>query len=254
MLTACGAASSSSSVSSETSAPVKLAGTAWLLSSFAGPQGALIPAVTTGDAATLNFGADGAITGSTGCNRIVGTYSQNGSSLAITLGPMTKRACTPAVTAQEAVVLAALPKVESFTAKSSLLLAGSDHTTLLNYDASPTGLGGTSWHATAINNGKGAVVSTAGTEKVTISFGDAEQVDGFGGCNTYRGSYTVSGTNQLTFGPISSTMMACDAELMQIEQEYQAALPKVTTYDREGSVLTLRDSTGAMQVVYAATP
>ena len=213
-----------------------------------------MPAVKSGEPATLVFGGDGSLSGSTGCNRISGTYTQDGSSLSITLGPMTKRACAPGVAAQEAVILASLPRVVSFTASPTLLLAGSDHTTLLNYDPSPTGLEGTSWHATAINNGKGAVVSAAGTEKVTINFAELEAVSGFGGCNNYQGQYAITGDSGLTFGHIASTMMACDNALMQLEQEYLAALPKVTTYQREGDVLTLRDATGAMQVVYAKNP
>jgi heat shock protein HslJ len=46
-------------------------------------------------------------------------------------------------------------------------------------------------------------------------------------------------------------MMACEDNLMQIESQYTAALAKVTTYQIEGTTLTLRAADGATQVTYA---
>ena len=223
-----------------------------MLSSFVGPGGSAVPAVTTPDVATLTFAAGGALSGSTGCNRLTGTYVQNGSALTITPGPTTQKACTGTVVAQETAILAALPKVASFTTGASLTLLASDSSTLLTYAPAPSGLAGTSWHATGINNGKGGVVAGADTEKVTAIFSAEGQLSGSGGCNTYNATYTTTNSDGVTFGPVAATAMACQPDsVMQTEQEYFTALRKVTTYQREVNTLTLKDADGATQVTYA---
>ena len=252
-LGACGSSSSGGSgTSTSASAAPALTGVTWVLTSYAGANGATTPAVKTADEATLTFAAAGALTGSTGCNQFGGSYVQDGTSLTITPGAMTKKACTdPAATAQETAILAALSKVASYSAGKSLTLLASDKSTLLTYAAASSGLAGTSWHATGINNGKGGVDANADTEKVTAVFGADGTLTGTGGCNSYNTTYTTTDSNGLTLGQIASTAMACADSAMQIEQEYFAALGKVTTYEREGSRLTLKDSGGATQVTYA---
>jgi heat shock protein HslJ len=263
-LSACGGSSSSSGSDAASAAPasaaptssaIALAGTAWVLATYSEPNGTQAPAVTTGNVATLTFGADGALSGSTGCNRIVGAYKQDGADLSIQIGPMTKMACPPDVTAQETAVLANLAKVASFTSSTSLVLMTADGSSLLTYTPGLAGLAGTSWQATGVNNGKGGLVGTAATGKVTATFGEDGTVSGSGGCNTYSGSYTTTAPDQISFGAIAATAMACeDAEVTQTEQDYFAALANVTTYQIDGNTLTLRDASGAMQVVYALTP
>ena len=56
---------------------IDLAGTSWILSSLGGAS----PLANT--AVTLQFGADGTVTGSDGCNRFTTTYTQDGSALTI---------------------------------------------------------------------------------------------------------------------------------------------------------------------------
>jgi heat shock protein HslJ len=178
MLAACGGNTSSTASSSTASSPsaaaaaaTDLAGTAWNLTAFADAKGAEVPGTTGANVGTLAFAADGTFSGSTGCNRLVGSYKQDGSALTMAPGPMTKMACPPDVTAQEDAILAALPKVASFTSGTALVLTNAAGGTLLTYAPGTASLAGTSWTATGINNGKDAVVAQAGTEKVTISFG-----------------------------------------------------------------------------------
>ena len=67
-----------------------LAGTAWTLAT-ASVDGDDVDAVGT---PTLAFGDDGTtLAGSTGCNQFAGTYTQTGSDLTITIGPVTRAAC-----------------------------------------------------------------------------------------------------------------------------------------------------------------
>lgn len=169
-------------------------------------------------------------------------------------GPMTLKACQDPVAGQEAAVVAALPEVASFTSGTSLVLLDADGATLLTYAPGMSTLAGTSWHATGINNGTGGVVNQAGTEEVTATFGADGTFTGSGGCNTCKSTYTTTGTDQITVGPIASTRMACPDPSMQIEQEYFVALGDVTTYQIDGNALTLRDAEGATQATFALAP
>ena len=249
-MSACGSSTGSTDVpGDESPSAITLGGTSWVLESYAGPNGA-VPAEATGDVATLSFAPDGSFSGSTGCNRILGSYSQEGSSLTFAAGPMTLRACPEPVAAQESAIVEALPLVASFTGDGTLALLDADGTTLLTYAPGLSSLAGTSWQATGINNGKEAVVSQAGTEKVTATFGEDGTVSGSGGCNTYSGTYTTTDPDGITIGPVAATEMACPAPAMEIEGMYFAALGSVTTYQIEGNTLTLRDASGATQVAF----
>jgi heat shock protein HslJ len=251
-LAACGSSSTSGSAAEPAA---ELAGTSWVLASYAGADGAAAPAKAAGNQGSLAFGTDGTFTGSTGCNRMGGTYTQDGSALTLQLGPMTLMACMGPVARQEEAIVAALPEVASFTAGDTLVLMSGDGSTLMTYTPGLTSLVGTSWQATGINNGKEAVVSMAGVEKVTAAFGTDGQLSGSGGCNTYSGTYEVSAPDVLVIGPIAATEMAClEDAATQIEQEYFAALDTVTTYQIDVDRLTLRDASGATQVTYVLTP
>lgn len=252
-----GCGSTSTPAQSDAAAPpaaTELSGTSWVLESYAGPDAAPVPADASGDVGTLVFAADGSFAGSTGCNRISGTYTQDGTSLTITSGPMTLKACEGLVAAQEAAIVAALPLVASFVLETNLALLDSDGNTLLTYVPGLSSLAGTSWQATGINNGNEAVVSQEGTEKVTALFGTDGTISGTGGCNTYSGPFTTSGADQVTIGALTSTEMACPEPAMEIEQQYFAALGNVATYQIEGTTLTLRDADGATQAAFTLLP
>ena len=257
-LTACGDDSGSSS---DDGAPASaepaqsgssdaLTGTSWVLSEVPDASGQAADAVA-GSAATLEF-ADGSVSGSTGCNEFNGTYTVDGDSLTIELGPMTQKACTDAgLQAQETAIVERLPKVSTFTVdEDGLTLKDEGGATLLLYAQNDTALPGTSWTATGVNNGKDAVESTDLTEQLTAEFGPDGVLSGSGGCNTFTADYTVSGSDGLQIGAIASTRKACEDPVMQLENEYFTALGKTVQYKLSGDTLTLRDSGGATQVSY----
>jgi len=249
---AASAGASGAAASAAAQSLTDLAGTSWNLTAYADESGSLVPASTAPDQGTLTFAADGTFSGSTGCNRVVGTYKQQAAALIMTPGPVTKKACAPELTSQEDAVLAAFPKVATFTANETLELLSADGIALMDYEPGIAGLAGTSWTATGINNGKEAVVAQAGVETVTIDFGADGNVSGVSGCNNYNGPFTETPPDGLTFGTLASTMKACEDPINQIEQEYLAALANVTTYQIDGSTLTVRDANGATQVTYTA--
>lgn len=226
----------------------------WTLVSFAGPSGPA-PAVADAAPATLTFGAPPALAGTTGCNGFSGTYTAAGNSMSISVGPMTQRACTsPAATAQERAVLDGLGRVATASvAGEQLTLTDAGGHTLFGYRRAASGLAGTRWSASSVNNGRGAVESTALTPNLGAAFGTDSRVTGSGGCNDFNAAYT-EGPGTLSISALASTKKACSAEVDALEQQYFTALQASTAYDVTGDTLTLRDDKGAMQVVFNRAP
>ena len=230
-------------------APTELAGTKWVLSSYVADD----EVVDAAAVAALDFGTDGTVSGTTGCNNFNGTFTQDGDDLTIELGPMTRAACTDdATTAQERAITEGLAKVAAFTSTGQLALLDGDGAAILIYDANSAGLEGTSWSATGVNNGTGGVESSTLTETISLSFRAEGAVGGFAGCNQYNGSYATSGTDGLTISDVAITRKACEDDAMTLESQYTAALAKVATYAISGNTLTLRDADGATQATFTA--
>jgi heat shock protein HslJ len=232
-----------------------LVGSTWVLTSYEGRTGATVDAATDAPAA-LTFRVAGTLVGSTGCNDFGGVYETDGDELSIEVGPMTLKACVdPDVSAQETAVLDALANVTTHDlAGDDLVLLDDGGTTLLTYRPGMTGLAGSAWQVTGVNNGNDAVVTSALTEALTAEFGDDDTFTGNGGCNQLSGAFTTTGTDAVTIGPLMSTRMSCGAEVDELEMQYTAALEASTTYEILGETLTLRDSSGSAQVTATLAP
>ena len=253
LLSACASGESAAPAPSGASVP-ELAGTSWNLTAFSDADGAQTPAVTDPSVGTLNFLADGQLAGSTGCNRFSGTYAQSGEDLTITTELISAAACIGPAGEQDPAVIAALDKVATAgVAADQLVLKDGQGAQLLGYAPGLVGLQRTSWIATGVSNGNQAVASSATVATITAEFGQDNALSGFGGCNNYTSTWTTTAPDGLTIGPVGSQLRACEQDLMDTEQQYFAALAKVTTYQLEGNQLTLRDADGATQVTYAQT-
>lgn len=256
LLSACAGSGSGGDASpspSPTQAAPELAGTGWVLASYAGPAGDV--EALPGSGASIVFGDDGSVAGSTGCNRFAGTFTQTGGELTVDLGPMTLMACTSEeLTAQETAVTAGLAATRGVAAGAdgAITLIDQAGGTVLTFSPGIAGLPGTSWRATGINDGRDAVTSDATTSAVTAEFGADGTLSGTGGCNTYSAPYRIEPVDGLSIGAIAATKMACDLPVMGTELAYFAALARVATYSIDGQTLTLRDDKGATQVTYTA--
>ncbi len=62
---------------------------------------------------------------------------------------------------------------------------------------------------------------------------------GSGGCNNLFGGYKQDGSS-LKFGPMGSTMMACEPEIMKVESAFSAALTETDNFIIRGDTLMLR--------------
>ncbi len=103
--------------------------------------------------------------------------------------------------------------------------------------ASGDELEGRTWVATELVVDGSAVAPIEGTV-ITANFEDGG-VSGIASCNNYFGSYTVDG-DSLTFGPLGSTLMACEGPIQDQETAYLTLLSQVDAYAVDGDTLTLR--------------
>lgn len=219
-----------------------LTGQFWLLTELVGKA----PVAET--AISAQFGTDGTLSGSAGCNQYTGKYTTSGSSITISNLANTAMACDQPVMDQETAYLKALGDAKSYSVNgNSLTLLGGGGTALAAYQAQSQALAGTNWEVIGYNNGKEAVTSVLLDTKITASFDNAGNLSGNAGCNQYSGPYTTTGS-QIKIGPLTSTMMTCsDPEgIMDQEAQYLAAMQSAATYLVNGNGLELRTADGAL--------
>lgn len=87
----------------------ELVGREWAIEDIAGAG------VIDGSPASLQFLPDGALAGSTGCNRLIGSYRAEGTALTLSPAGTTMMACPPALMEQEQGLLALLGKVSGYS-------------------------------------------------------------------------------------------------------------------------------------------
>jgi heat shock protein HslJ len=78
----------------------------------------------------------------------------------------------------------------------------------------------------------------------TVNFEADGRVHGRGGCNRYFGSSTIEG-DQMSFGPLGSTKMACAEALMDQETRFFQALESAERWTIDDQGLLLIYSAGA---------
>ncbi|NTU78986.1 MAG: META domain-containing protein [Chloroflexales bacterium] len=88
-----------------------------------------------------------------------------------------------------------------------------------------------------------AAEDTTGGE-ITLSFGPENAVSGSGGCNTYRSSYTTTGSSSIGLGLAAATLMACDEAQGSRERHFFIALDVISSDRLAGSRLTLSADDG----------
>jgi putative lipoprotein len=90
-------------------------------------------------------------------------------------------------------------------------------------------------------------MSTAAAQDVETSlvFGEDGKVSGTMGCNRFGGEYETKG-DQLTFGPLMSTLMGCQEPIMSQETTVMAIMSDTVSYKVDGSALILTASDGSV--------
>jgi heat shock protein HslJ len=220
-----------------------LPGTLWGLVSLGGN-----PPVE-GTTVTAQFAADGSLSGSDGCNRYSASYTVEGSTLTVTPGMSTMMACAEPIMAQATAFSKALASAASYTIDGEMLnLVDASGATVLTFQANAQQLAETTWHAILYNNGKNAVTSVT-LPTIAVTFDADGTISGFGGCNNFNGTYTVSG-NTIQIGALATTPKACSepAGIMDEESQFLAALQSATIFQIEGQVLQMQSKDGELAV------
>jgi heat shock protein HslJ len=93
-----------------------------------------------------------------------------------------------------------------------------------------------------------AQIPAAPDVETSIEFKDG-QMSGNVGCNGFGGEYTVDG-DTITFGPIMSTMMFCEAVAVQ-ESSTLAVFQETASFVLDGDTLTIKSTDGTMSIVLA---
>ena len=234
----------------------RLNGTGWTLTGYV-HNGTPAQALS-GTTVTLDFGDDGRITGSAGCNRYFAFYEVKGTVITIGQAGSTEMYCgTPGVMEQESTYLTLLGQATTITVKDDrLTLADAKGTTILTFAKTvlpaPEPLVGTNWTLESFHTAD-AVSSVIATTSITAVFGEDGQVSGSAGCNRYFARYTITGTS-LSIGSVGSTKMHCTIPgVMEQESTYLAFLGQATTFTIEGNRLTLSGAKGSPFLIFAKT-
>ena len=226
----------------------ELGGTSWIVTGYNNGKQAVV-SVALGTEITANFGADGKLTGSAGCNNYTAGYQTDGNKIAIGPAATTRMACEQAVMDQETHYLAALATAATYRIDGNRMeLRTADGAMAATFEKAAAGsaaLPGSSWVVTGYNNGQQAVVSTLAGTDLTANFGADGTLSGNGGCNEYSAAYQIEG-DKISIGPAVSTKKACEQAVMDQETQYLAALATAATYRIDGSKMELRTADGAL--------
>ncbi|WP_079254060.1 META domain-containing protein [Endozoicomonas arenosclerae] len=92
-------------------------------------------------------------------------------------------------------------------------------------------------------------------KRVTLEFQSASdkdgKVSGRGPCNGYFGSYTMQ-EDELQFGRVGSTMMACPEPVMKQEMAFFSAFQQVDTMTSNGEMLVLKSRHSKEQMTFVS--
>ncbi|GHC67581.1 META domain-containing protein [Limoniibacter endophyticus] len=88
----------------------------------------------------------------------------------------------------------------------------------------------------------------------TLDIVDTGDVSGVGGCNRFAGKAEIR-DDEMSFGALASTKMACDETAMQLEQVYLKAFETVASWklEEDQSKLILADTQGQPVLVFGRT-
>jgi heat shock protein HslJ len=197
---------------------------------------------------TVFFMEGGKVAIQADCNQVLGSYTADGGSLTIVLGPSTLVACPEGSLADPFLANLAAADVYFFEDDKLFIGLTMDRGTM-QLTAQATALPGTAWQVTGYNNGRGGVVSPILETTLTAVFGADGQIAGSAGCNRYRAAYETSDA-RITVGLPATTRMACPEPggVMAQEAAFLTALQTAATYLFRGNRLELRTAGGALAV------
>jgi len=215
-----------------------LQASAWRLQSLPGRDGKDLAAAR--QPLTIRFEA-GRVSGFSGCNRLVGSYSVEGDVVTLSQLAGTMMACPEPAMSLEGAFRAALGGPLRYLVAGERLSLKPNSGEPLVFVAEVQRLDG-NWQVSGFNNGRDAVVGLAGETRIALSFVKGA-VSGDAVCNTFRGAYVVDGKG-VKIGPLAVTRKACAEDVMKQEREFLAALESAVTWTVEGDTLDMHRPDG----------
>jgi heat shock protein HslJ len=199
----------------------------------------------------LSF-ADGNLTAQAGCNHLGGAYTIEDATIRTAQMSMTEMGCDEPLMRQDE-WLAGFVSDVGFTLEGDTLTLtkGDVSLTLMDKEVVTPDqtLEGRTWNLEGMVSGD-AVSSVPMGVTASLKIADG-QVELHAGCNTGGGSVEVT-PDELTFGPIATTKMACEAGAMAVETAVLAVLTGPVRYSIDADVLTI-DADGA-GLMFRAVP
>jgi len=191
------------------------------------------------------------LSGHTGCNGFSSTAAV-GTDKSFSAGPLmsTLIGCDPDRTRQETAIHAALGRATHWTIAGETATLSHDGVTVLELGRLDTSLPDSHWFVQSINNGRGGVQSIAIDSRPTLSFSTDGTVTGSTGCNKLIATYRTEG-DQIAIDRIGTTKKLCTMPegIMEQERSMIIAIESTVVVAINGDTLTLRDKTGATQIV-----
>jgi len=210
-----------------------------------------------GMSVVLDIRDDGTLAG-VACNDYNATYTATeAGDLSVGAVAATRMSCGDAADAFEASYLDGLQNATQWgTQDGQLFLFGTADLVFGGGSATDATLTGQAWFLTAIDG-----TPVDGSLGMGVTFGDDGSATGSGGCNNFRGTYSVDG-DTLTVGPLASTRMSCGSATDALESSYLSSLEAAFGFAISGQDLvistaadqTLDFSTSAGPVVPTETP
>nr|WP_290986382.1 META domain-containing protein [Halomonas sp.] len=134
---------------------------------------------------------------------------------------------------------------------STLALAGCTGIDAVSSDtASNASLKNTYWKLVTVGK-RQAVVDGEAREAHLVLHTEGARLAGSTGCNNLMGSYEQRG-DELSFGQLTTTSMACASELMTLERDFLNALNDAVNWQVEGETLILDNAKGEELVRFEA--
>lgn len=244
--------------------PLQLVGTDWRLNFYNDGKGAFI-SLLSGTEITAQFGEDGKLTGSAGCNTYNATYTLDGEAIEIGPAAITMMFCEePAgVMEQEMAYLAALDSVARFRIEGDgLIMEADDGTQMLNYsvreqeEATPPPVEGTSdlvgpeWKWVEFNQSNQDKLVVDNPMSYTLEFLPDGKLNAHADCNRASGVYTVDG-DQLSIENLASTKAQCPPG--SLSDGFLRLLNDVVSYSVEDEFLYLETANQTGQMVFTSS-
>jgi heat shock protein HslJ len=203
---------------------------------------------------TVSFLPAGRLEGETACGTYLGGYVVDGDSLHLGVIGVGNQPCRGRREDEALTFTQALSLASRWAATDDGLgildEAGQLRVALIRDEA--TSIDG-DWQVRGLAGGGGGLRRLPAGSTMAISFDATGQVGGSTGCRELTGRHEVQ-ANVLVIAPITLVGPPCSGPPARRERRFLAALDRVTTWQREGDVLTLLDASGRARVEAQGIP